>query len=274
MKKCMTLIVAIVAVSSSTFAANAFKDDPNRIITLKGGAKVRSGDLDKMMEEVHLEESGGDIRKPNTAKGVLVVLNAQSIVPLKEFQQEVVSGIDEHIHVQMDFRTSDADLCCKNVKDEIGKAGGVLGVAVVKRDDLPTLLTAPESGWAIVNVAALSADNPKQPVLVSRVTKEVLRAFAFISGGAYLARAPFVMRDVKTPHDLDMIPSAAFGFEVASHIRKSSGFYGLIPWYQTTYLRACNEGWAPAPTNKYQKGVWDKVHQLPTNPLPLTKPTK
>jgi hypothetical protein len=34
-----------------------------------------------------------------------------------------------------------------------------------------------------------------------------------------------------------------------------------------TYYDACEEGWAPTPTNAVQKKIWDKVHKLPTKPL-------
>jgi len=29
------------------------------------------------------------------------------------------------------------------------------------------------------------------------------------------------------------------------------------------------EGWAPAPTNEYQKIVWDKVHAIPQKPMKI-----
>ena len=44
---------------------------------------------------------------------------------------------------------------------------------------------------------------------------------------------------------------------------------GVTPWKETTYKRACEEGWAPAPTNEYQKAVWDKVHAIPDQPLKI-----
>ena len=45
--------------------------------------------------------------------------------------------------------------------------------------------------------------------------------------------------------------------------------YGLMPWKQTTYKKACQEGWAPAPTNEYQKAIWDKIHSVPANPMKI-----
>ena len=33
------------------------------------------------------------------------------------------------------------------------------------------------------------------------------------------------------------------------------------------YRQACQEGWAPAPTNAVQRAIWNKVHQIPDSPL-------
>ena len=34
---------------------------------------------------------------------------------------------------------------------------------------------------------------------------------------------------------------------------------GISPYRRVTYKMAVKEGWAPAPTNDYQKAIWDKV---------------
>ena len=49
---------------------------------------------------------------------------------------------------------------------------------------------------------------------------------------------------------------------------------GVTPERQVMYLRACHEGWAPAPTNEYQKVIWDKIHALPTAPIKIKPETK
>ena len=36
-----------------------------------------------------------------------------------------------------------------------------------------------------------------------------------------------------------------------------------------TYKEACEEGWAPAPTNEIQKAIWDKVRATPKNPMKI-----
>ena len=44
---------------------------------------------------------------------------------------------------------------------------------------------------------------------------------------------------------------------------------GVTPAYQRTYKQACIEGWAPNPTNEYQKAIWDRVHAAPKNPMKI-----
>ena len=36
-----------------------------------------------------------------------------------------------------------------------------------------------------------------------------------------------------------------------------------------THKKACQEGWAPAPTNDVQKAIWEKVHAIPDKPMTI-----
>ena len=38
---------------------------------------------------------------------------------------------------------------------------------------------------------------------------------------------------------------------------------------RAVYRKACMDGWAPAPTNEYQKAIWDQVHAIPTKPIKI-----
>ena len=48
----------------------------------------------------------------------------------------------------------------------------------------------------------------------------------------------------------------------------------MYPVMMVTYGRAVREGWAPAPTNEYQKAIWDKIHAMPTEPIKIKPETK
>ena len=45
--------------------------------------------------------------------------------------------------------------------------------------------------------------------------------------------------------------------------------HGVTPLVTAHYRQACKQGWAPAPTNEYQKAIWDQVHEIPTEPLKI-----
>ena len=42
-----------------------------------------------------------------------------------------------------------------------------------------------------------------------------------------------------------------------------------VPQEVTTYKKACQEGWAPNPTNEWQQAIWDETRQLPTKPIKI-----
>ena len=142
--------------------------------------------------------------------------------------------------------------------------------ARVDSDTLPALLLAPEEGWAVVNVAALSKGNPSADVLASRVRKELLRGFALAGGCTFMSRSQIVLRgDIRSPRDLDSIQEDSYGVEAIMTLEKTLPYYGVMPWKQSTYTKACKEGWAPAPTNEFQKAIWDKVHEPPATPMKI-----
>ena len=44
---------------------------------------------------------------------------------------------------------------------------------------------------------------------------------------------------------------------------------GVTPARKGIYEAACQQGWAPAPTNDIQKAIWDKVHAVPATPMKI-----
>ena len=76
------------------------------------------------------------------------------------------------------------------------------------------------------------------------------------------------MAAIKEPKDLDKMLEAA-PVDAIQRAIESLKVYGVTPQEMSTYKKACQEGWAPAPTNEYQKAVWDKVHAAPKNPMKI-----
>ena len=271
-------IVAVLAAFVAALAAFGDSDAPAAAGKAAGDAagaptaearsrkKISPERLRETIRRVQERKTGGTVRRAGSAKGVFVVLNAQRMVPA-EAVASVVGALDRSIRVQAKVVSAEG-VTAGSVGAEIAKAGGVLGVALVEGGG-PSLLVAPEDGWAVVDVASLAQDKPGAATLAARVRKETLRAFAFVSGGAYVARGEPLMRDVRKPRDLDASDLESFGIEEIVHLRQSVTSYGLVPWHQATYRIACQEGWAPPPTNEFQRVIWNEIHQLPTNPIKI-----
>ena len=102
-------------------------------------------------------------------------------------------------------------------------------------------------------------DSPDAAKLALRVRKEMWRGFGYALGAANSGYQPCVMRDVKSLADLDEKPIAILSPEPLMRIDPTLRQLGLAQLRHATYKRACEEGWAPAPTNDWQKAVWEKV---------------
>lgn len=148
-------------------------------------------------------------------------------------------------------------------------------ITVVDIPDYPSILIAPENGWAQVNVAALAKDNPSAEVLDRRVKKELWRAFVMLFGGGNSSMlAQDLMRPVNSLADLDAKPNLAPGPEPFNAVLEGARARGITPVYRTTYRQACIEGWAPAPTNDFQRAILEKIRSEkergPTKAIQIT----
>ena len=275
MKKIIVTAFVVVAAIGGYAKENVTS---NGVKMIKVGNKmISAAKLRDTIRKVQLKKTGGMIREEGSAKGSFIILNAQKSISSSTFKP-VIDTIDKWFLMQTSVKDMPNEkINISNIKAKIKSSGGVVGVGIFDDLSLPGFLAAPEEGWAIVNVAALAKDKPNREVLNARLRKETLRAFAFVTGGAYQSKACALMRDVKSLADIDMMPER-FGLDTITHIRNSAPFYGLVPWYQTTYLKACEEGWAPAPTNEYQKAIWEQVkadkERGPTNPIKIPPPKK
>ena len=77
------------------------------------------------------------------------------------------------------------------------------------------------------------------------------------------------MQAVANPEDLDKVLVDGLPYDALAgilHNLKSAG--GTIS-HKATYRKACIDGWAPAPTNDYQKVIWEEIHAKPTNPIKI-----
>lgn len=153
----------------------------------------------------------------------------------------------------------------------LGKGASVAAVELVERDDVTTITLMPEEFRATVNVKALSSDGAAPDVVATRLQKELSRAALYLMGsGCAFGDVTSPVRGLK---ELDGITFLSAQPETLMHLNaKTAAGVQLIRF--ATYRTACQEGWAPAPTNDVQKAVWDEVHAMPTAPIKIKPETK
>ena len=69
--------------------------------------------------------------------------------------------------------------------------------------------------------------------------------------------------------ELDKIVGEQFGIDTMMGVVKHLPEIGVVPDQRITYREACRKGIAPAPTNEYQKAIWEKEHAVPKNPMKI-----
>lgn len=206
-----------------------------------------------------VEKEGGIVDGLIPGKDIRIV-NAQTSVAEAEIA-DVVKTMRNTLRVQIETVPGAKDEKCPfAIAERAFDGGNTAGVvALVESEKFPRLVIRPEDHIAIVNVLELKKDSPDAAKLALRVRKEMWRGFGYALGAANSGYQPCVMRDVKSLADLDEKPIAILSPEPLMRIDPTLRQLGLAQLRHATYKRACEEGWAPAPTNDWQKAVWEKV---------------
>lgn len=263
--------ISVTITTLAIFASTALFADEGDVASqtndlIRFGKKMVTREYAKnALARAQAKRTGGYVRKPGSAKGYFVLLDAQKVVSARDYAS-AIETIDKQTHVQMKTVTLEV-LPIESIRSEVGKAGGNVGVALIADPTLPALLAAPEEGWGLVNVAKL-ADADKSKV-AARTRREILRALALAGGVMYAAQGDFVLQPVREPSELDKLTREQYGAAMAYIFKLSLPYYGISPAYQATYKKACEEGWAPSPTNDAQKAIWDKVYAIPQKPIKI-----
>lgn len=207
---------------------------------------------------------GGRVGQPNTARGYVAIVNAQDKVSIDELKAATESIRKDDRYTFTFFKTVDE------------ARGASMIIKFIDDPNKPVLTAAPEDSWAHVNVANLvndlKSDEAKAKFLPLRARKELLRAFCYAAGAGGSAYKKNIL-DVASPRDLDywgeFLPVDALE-RAKAHLKTR----GLVPERYVTYRTACYEGWAPAPRDEVEKGIWDETHELPSEPITIKPPAK
>ena len=260
MKRLMAIAVAAIVVACIG-ADNAATN----------GVAGRKGTLKRIYDQ----KFGGLIVQPGSRKGCIGFLNAQNKVGKGEIDK-VVQNL--HRLLKQDMRVCDVSVKGLPTRKEVEEAGMSLAVFAVDDAALPALLAAPEERWSLVNVAKLGDGLPSgmagNALLATRFRAELMRAFSLVAGGA-TSQYPNNIHMATEHAQFDSMDADALTMDVIlrcqNHLQKNMN---VTPERVVTYKRACQEGWAPAPTNDVQKAIWKQVHEMPSAPIKIKPETK
>lgn len=223
-------------------------------------AATRSNNLIKAGGFIKIEASGAQVR----------VVNAQGRIPLEVIQNEVdklSQPLRYKIYTSSEkIEKGNAELWASQLLLNTNVASVIV---VIDEEGRPPLVLAPEARWAILNVKALESKTTDNQTLRARFVKEFWRTYGFLMGGAYSDKDTCVMLPVFKPEDLDSLKLQTLGVEAVIKMRHYATSFGINPMRMQLYRKACEEGWAPKPTNELQRAVWEDVEAKKAgNPTP------
>lgn len=213
----------------------------------------------KMTPEL-LARTGGYYSVPGSMKGQICIADCNSGANGAWLRE-----VAEYLRGETEL-----NVVCTNGATFICPQPAVIGdmtVFVVDDKSMPSILVASEDCWAVVNIARLK--DPRVQFFAMRVKKELVRAFALLCGGAASNYQGGLSGPMTSMKDLDKVVDYRLQVDVRERCVKYARSFGITPQITTTYLAACSHGVAPAPTNDYQKAIWDKVHAPPANPMKI-----
>ena len=261
------LISAIAAMAVSAAAGEEVYVSPITGQPFREGGEYTLEQI-KARDERVLKKTGGFVEAE--AKGVSVLVLDTRLKPggaALQFE-DVFSSLSK-TNVKVERKPLEpGESALDKAASMLGSEKAAYAIAIIEDDARRGLAVYPEDRLAVVNAARYrGGDDPLRPEV--RVHKEIWRALGFMAGIGY---APFendVMQPVFSIGELD-----AQQYQVMQPMNFQKMYatlknFGVTRARRVPYRLACKEGWAPAPTNEYQKAIWDEFHQLPTKPVTI-----
>lgn len=233
------IYIAVISVCVSCFAADiqstnsddaAKTDRKERLMRNTGGMIVKSG------------------------KGKVTIVNCQDKVAASDVADRA-DYIQRVLRYNCEVVQGEWNLTSASSRD----SGAV--IYFVNDKSLPMSLIAPEAHWGVINTAHLNT--------TVQMHREFARVFCLVAGGAKSHIKTSVMQTVSNTSDLDKLKSDGFTMDMVQSITSNLKDLGVTQNQMSSYRKACQEGWAPAPTNEYQQKIWDEVHQIPSEPIKI-----
>lgn len=251
---CAILITTVIAIVADT--------PPPFDLRKKPQTEEEKAARKAYIEDRFNKRTGGRLMVPGSLKGKFVYVNAQKRAPQKWLQDNA-----DVFHKSSKFAIEVAE---GEFTFPAPKIQGEASLFVVDDENLPPLLSAPESRWAMVNIAPLTKGAGEKPqFFAARVQKELTRGFCLLAGAQNSGYPNALVGCITKPEQLDKFADCRLPVDVLARFVPYAQGYGITPAIESTYRKACKEGWAPPPTNDYQKAIWDSFHELPSKPIKI-----
>lgn len=207
------------------------------------------------------QRTGGMVEKQAEGKSVVIYSN-QNKIQISDLSSVAMSITDS---IQLPVVIAQNELKPGPSPDP------KIGFAIFLTEGGPKLQLAPQDGWASLDVDWLTSDNASSDITALRIRKQIWRALVYGLGGGNSTFTHCIMKPIFTLQELDNNKATMACPENYGKVTETATILGIKPVFKTTYLNACREGWAPAPTNDVQKAIWEKIKaekdQKPSNPL-------
>ncbi len=253
MKK-LLVICAVAAQACTLFAAAPTAAPVKPPFDFK---KAPTNEAERVARRLYVQDriarhTGGKLIRPGTRAGEIVYVNCQKRADKKLLEESAAYFIEN-----AKFNITVKEGTFNFAKPQIQ---GSVSLFVVDDPSLPGLLVAPEDRWAVVNVAPLAQGRgEKKAFFEARVRKQLTRGFSALCGATNSGYPNALTGGICKPEQLDKHVDARLPVDVIARFAPYLEPFGVTPAVETTYRRACQEGWAPAPTNDYQRAIVEQI---------------
>jgi len=220
----------------------------------------------------HKLKTGGTVRDVKNQKGRVAIINAQKQVDGPSIAKRAET-MGDFLRVKIEAKDFEGKITLGDADKVYAAEKAEACVFIVDDSSLPVpILNAPERKWAFLNVAALAADKPDKVTLKMRTLKEMWRAVGY-------------MMSLNTPSPVCVLKGAYSLAEIDKLVEMPASTslppiwanmakMGINQCRVYPYFRALEEGWAPMPTNIYQRAAYERWQKYkgPDGKVPLGAP--
>lgn len=256
MKRLMLCVAAIAA-----FASYADFQDEEPVDPKRAAARARK-------QREFLKDTGGYVYKIPENPGKFSIVNAQRSLDLDAFKK-AMDGLSYFNSILIDA-INVSDKVDAVTAEAVFKATGANGaVFIIDDPKYPISIIAPESKWGIVNIAPLRKGAKNDAALKKRASRELWRVFYYVAGAADSDVERCLLRPVFSGNDIEALETNTICPTILPKTELHLKAMGIKQWERATFREACEAGWAPAPTNDFQKVIWAEYNTKPTQPIKI-----